>query len=68
RHLRLEDREAIEFIASAGGEVFEAELREHFKLPKSTVWRMVKRLKREGLVEVEKVGGQNLIRLVDKTD
>ena len=68
RHLRLEDREAIEFIASAGGEVFEAELREHFKLPKSTVWRMVKRLKREGLVEVEKVGGQNLIRLVDKID
>ncbi|MHA1632854.1 MAG: DUF7343 domain-containing protein [Candidatus Freyarchaeota archaeon] len=63
-HLRLEDREAIEFIASAGGEVFEAELREHFKLPKSTVWRMVRRLKREGLVEVEKVGGQNLIHLI----
>jgi len=65
-YLRLEDREAIEFIASAGGEVFEAELREHFRLPKSTTWRMVKRLKREGLVEVEKVGGQNLIRLIEK--
>jgi len=66
KYLRLEDREAIEFIASAGGEVFEAELREHFKLPKSTVWRMVRRLKRERLVEVEKVGGQNLIRLIEK--
>jgi len=65
-YLRLEDREAIEFIASAGGEVFEAELRERFRLPKSTTWRMVKRLKREGLVEVEKVGGQNLIRLIEK--
>ena len=65
-YLRLEDREAIEFIASAGGEVFEAELRERFRLPKSTVWRLVKRLKREGLVEVEKVGGQNLIRLIQE--
>jgi len=65
-HLRSEDREAVEFIASAGGEVFEAELREHFKLPKSTTWRMVKRLKREGLLEVKKVGGQNLIRLREK--
>lgn len=66
KHLRLEDREAIEFIALAGGEVFEAELREKFKLPKSTVWRMVKRLKREGFVEVVKVGGQNLVRLIEK--
>lgn len=64
-HLSLEDREAVEFIASAGGEVFEAELREKFRLPKSTAWRMVKRLKREGIVEVEKVGGQNLIRLTE---
>jgi len=63
-HLRLDDREAIEFIASAGGEVFEAELRERFRLPKSTAWRMVKRLKKERLVEVRKVGGQNLIRLI----
>jgi len=66
KHLRLEDREAIEFIALAGGEVFEAELREKFKLPKSTAWRMVKRLKREGFVEVVKVGGQNLVRLIEK--
>ena len=64
-HLSLEDREAVEFIASTGGEVFEAELREKFRLPKSTAWRMVKRLKREGIVEVEKVGGQNLIRLIE---
>jgi uncharacterized membrane protein len=63
-YLRLDDREAIEFIASAGGEVFEAELRERFRLPKSTAWRMVKRLKKERLVEVRKVGGQNLIRLI----
>ena len=65
-YLRLEDREAIEFIALAGGKVFEADLREHFKFPKSTVWRMVKRLKKEGIIEVKKVGGQNFIRLIEK--
>ncbi len=62
-HLRLEDREAIQYLADAGGEAFEAELREHFKLPKTTIWRMVRRLQREDLVEVRKMGGQNLIRI-----
>jgi len=66
-HLSLEDREAVEFIASAGGEVFEAELREKFRLPKSTAWRMAKRLKKEGIVEIERVGGQNLIRLIESS-
>jgi len=66
-HLSPEDREAVEFIASAGGEVFEAELREKFRLPKSTAWRMAKRLKKEGIVEIERVGGQNLIRLIESS-
>ncbi|MFQ6135045.1 MAG: hypothetical protein ACE5KU_04450, partial [Nitrososphaerales archaeon] len=47
--LRLEDREAIQYLADSGGEAFEAELREHFNLPKTTIWRMVRRLQREDL-------------------
>ncbi|KYH36069.1 MAG: putative Uncharacterized membrane-associated protein [Candidatus Hecatellales archaeon B24] len=62
-YLRAEDRELIVFLGERGGEAFESEVREYFKLPKTTVWRMVKRLKREELVEVVKVGGQNLVRL-----
>jgi uncharacterized membrane protein len=62
-HLRLEDKEAIQYLADSGGEVFETELREKFKLPKTTIWRQVRRLQREGLVEVQKIGGQNLIRI-----
>jgi uncharacterized membrane protein len=65
-HLRLEDREAVQYMADGGGEVFESEMREKFKLPKTTVWRMVRRLQREGIVEVRKVGGQNLIRLKEE--
>ncbi|MCS4538212.1 MAG: hypothetical protein HYY67_05085 [Thaumarchaeota archaeon] len=64
-HLRPDDREALEFIGQAGGEVFESELREKFKLPRSTAWRMIKRLEREGLLEVRKVGGQNLVMIRD---
>ncbi len=62
-HLRLEDREALQYLADSGGEAFETELREKFQLPKTTIWRQVRRLQREGLVEVRKIGGQNLIRI-----
>jgi uncharacterized membrane protein len=63
--LRLEDREALQYLADGGGESFESELREKFQLPKTTIWRQVRRLQREGLVEVRKIGGQNLIRIKD---
>lgn len=62
-YLRDDDKEAINFIAEKGGEAFESEIRERFNLPKTTVWRLVKRLEREELVEVKKAGGQNLIRI-----
>jgi len=62
-YLRDDDKEAINYIAEKGGEVFESEIRERFNLPKTTVWRLVKRLEREEIVEVKKAGGQNLIRI-----
>ena len=39
-----------------------AEIRNRFDLPKSTAWRLVKRLEREELVHVVKFGNQNLVR------
>ena len=51
--------------------MFENEIRDRFDLPKTTVWRLVKRLKREDLVDIEKVDRQNLIRIREqftKTD
>lgn len=62
-YLRDDDKEAINFIAEKGGEAFESEIRDKFNLPKTTIWRLVKRLAREELVEVKKAGGQNLIRI-----
>ncbi len=62
-YLRPEDKEALTFLAEKGGEAFESELRDKFQLPKTTMWRLVKRLEREDLVEIKKAGGQNLIRI-----
>jgi len=62
-YLRQEDKDTINYIAEKGGEAFESEIRDKFQLPKTTVWRLVKRLQREDLVEIKKAGGQNLIRI-----
>src|SRR2546426_5606553 len=61
--LRQEDKEIIIFISEKGGRVYESELRKKFLLPRTTTWRAVKRLEREGIVEIEKVDQQNLIKL-----
>ncbi|MFQ6081136.1 MAG: carboxypeptidase regulatory-like domain-containing protein [Candidatus Bathyarchaeia archaeon] len=62
--LRKEDREVIRFIAERGGGVLEAEIREEFpELPRTTVWRLLKRLEKMEIVTVEKIGLQNQIEL-----
>jgi uncharacterized membrane protein len=62
-HLRPEDQEVLRFLAEKEGAAFESEIRTKFQLPKTTIWRLVKRLEREELVEIRKAGGQNLIKL-----
>jgi uncharacterized membrane protein len=65
-YLRQEDKDTVNYLAEKGGEAFESEIRDKFQLPKTTVWRLVKRLEREDLVEVKKAGGQNLIRIKEQ--
>ncbi len=61
--LRQDDKEIIAFISEKGGQVYESELRKKFLMPRTTMWRAVKRLEREDVVEIEKVDQQNLIKL-----
>jgi uncharacterized membrane protein len=65
-YLRQEDKDTVNYLAEKGGEAFESEIRDKFQLPKTTVWRLVKRLEREDLVEVKKAGGQNLIMIKEE--
>lgn len=61
--LRQDDKDIVAFISEKGGQVFESDLRKKFLMPRTTMWRAVKRLEREDIVEIEKVDQQNLIKL-----
>src|SRR5437867_6052285 len=61
--LRQDDKDIVVFISEKGGRVYESELRKKFLLPRTTTWRAVKRLERDGIIEIEKVDQQNLIKL-----
>ena len=61
--LREDDKELIKFIFDNDGEVLESELRKNFLQPRTTMWRAVKRLEREGVIEIEKKDLQNLVKL-----
>ena len=61
--LRQDDKDIVAFISEKGGQVFESELRKKFLMPRTTMWRAVKRLEREDVIEIEKVDQQNLIKL-----
>lgn len=63
-NLRLEDKEVIKFLASRGGEAYAQDIRERFDLPRSTAWRLIRRLVGEGIVEDTKVGNQSLVRIM----
>ena len=61
--LRMDDKEVIRFIAECGGEAFAFEIRERFNLPRSSAWRMIRRLVGMEVVEEVKVGNQSLIKI-----
>ena len=44
-------------------EAFAAEIRERFNVPRTSLWRMIRRLEREEVVEVQSIGGQSLVRI-----
>jgi len=61
--MREDDKEIIKFISANGGEVLESDLRKKFLQPRTTMWRAVKRLERQGVIEISKKDLQNLVKL-----
>lgn len=68
KDLMPEEIQAIQFLAQNNGEVFEADLYEYVKLPRTTTWRLVKRLKGMGIINITKFRRQNLVRIKRKYD
>lgn len=64
RDLRSEEVEVLRFLKERGGRVLESELRERFPdIPRTSMWRLIRRLERQGIVRVRKVGLQNLVEM-----
>jgi uncharacterized membrane protein len=61
--LRLEDREVIKFLAGNNGEAFATEIRARFDMPRSSTWRLIRRLINMEIIEETKIGNQSLIRI-----
>ncbi len=61
--LREDDKEIVTFLSANGGQARESELRKKFLLPRTTMWRAVKRLERYGIIEIQKMDQQNLVKL-----
>jgi len=66
--LREDDKEIIKFISENGGQALESELRKKFLQPRTTMWRAVKRLERQGIIEITKKDLQNLVKLTKELE
>ncbi len=66
--IREDDKEIVKFISDNGGEVLESDLRKKFLQPRTTMWRAVKRLERNGIIEIDKKDMQNLVKLRKEMD
>ena len=65
-NLRIEDREVLKFLAETNGEAFATEIRDRFDMPRSSAWRLIRRLVSLDIVEEVKIGNQSLVRVRDK--
>jgi uncharacterized membrane protein len=63
QQMREDDKQLVAFLEQNGGQALEKELRKKFLLPRTTMWRAVKRLERQGVIVIEKKDFQNLVKL-----
>ncbi len=63
QEMREDDKHLVSYLEKNGGQAFERDLRKKFLLPRTTMWRAVKRLERQGIIEIEKKDFQNLVKL-----
>jgi uncharacterized membrane protein len=64
--LRMEDREVLRYLAENNGEAFATEIRDRFDMPRSSAWRLIRRLISLNIVEEVKVGNQSLVKIKGK--
>jgi len=62
--LNKEEKDVIQFLAENEGKVFESQIRERFPgIPRTSLWRLVKRLEKLEIIKVKKIGLENQVEL-----
>lgn len=62
--LNKEEKDVIEFLAENEGKAFESQIRERFPdIPRTSLWRLVKRLEKLEIIRVKKIGLENQVEL-----
>jgi uncharacterized membrane protein len=62
--LNQEEKDVIQFLVDNDGKAFEAEIRQKFSdIPRTSLWRLIKRLEKMGLVSIKKIGLENRVEL-----
>ncbi len=56
----------IKSLEARGGSAFQTELQNDINVPKTTLWRHIKKLEKLGIVKIEKIGLQNKVVLTKK--
>jgi len=63
-HLNKEEKDVIRFLAENGGKAFESQIREQFPdIPRTSLWRLVRRLEKLEIIKVKKIGLENQVEL-----
>lgn len=63
RDLDPVDKDILDILRKKGGKAIQSELMTELHIPKTTLWRHVKRLEALEYVEVEKIGRVNIVKL-----
>ena len=63
RDLRPEDQQALQFLTENHGRAYEAELYEKLNLPRTSTWRLIKRLEKMEIVDITKSRRQNVVHI-----
>ncbi|PVX24125.1 MAG: hypothetical protein CW691_08545 [Candidatus Bathyarchaeum sp.] len=62
--LNAEEKDVINFLAENDGKAFESQIRERFPdIPRTSLWRLVKRLEKLEIINVKKIGLENQVEL-----
>ncbi len=62
--LNTEEKDVIRFLVENERKAFEAEIREQFPdIPRTSLWRLVKRLEKLDIVLIKKIGLENRVEL-----